>query len=59
MSDQGFYNRFTKEFTPAAGSTLTGVDQENYVSAMKTLVSCKIQMTPIIIENDYYRKLLG
>lgn len=59
MTDRGFYNRFTKEFTPAEGSTLTGVDQENYVSAMKTLVSCKLQMTPIIIENDYYKKLLG
>lgn len=59
MSDQGFYNRFTKEFTPSENSTLTGVNQENYTSAMKTLVSCKMQMTPIIIENDYYRKLLG
>ncbi len=59
MTDQGFYNRFTKEFTPSAGSTLNSADQENYISAMKTLVNCKLQMTPIIIENDYYRKLLG
>ena len=46
MTDQGFYNRFTKEFTPSAGSTLNPADQENYISAMKTLVNCKLQMTP-------------
>ena len=35
-SDRGFYNRYTGEFTPADGVTMTAEEQESYVSAMKS-----------------------
>lgn len=58
-SDKGFYNRFTQEFTPAAGVTMTAEEQENYVSAMKKLVSYKRSCTARIVENDFYDYVFG
>lgn len=58
-SDKGFYNRFTQEFTPAAGVTMTAEEQENYVSAMKKLVSYKRACTARIVENDFYDYVFG
>lgn len=58
-SDKGFYNRFTQEFTPAAGVTMTAEEQENYVSAMKQLVSYKRSCTARIVENDFYDYVFG
>ena len=54
MTDKGFYNRFTGKFTPAEGVTMTEEEQEAYVNRIKTLVSCRLEMSSIIIENDYY-----
>ena len=53
-SDRGFYNRFTQEFTPAPGVTMTEQEQEDYVSTMKRLVSYKLGSTDLIVENDFY-----
>ena len=53
-SDRGFYNRFTQTFTPAEGVTMTAEEQEEYVSAMRRLVSYKLDSTDLIIENDFY-----
>ena len=58
-SDKGFYNRFTQEFTPASGVTMTAEEQENYVSAMKSLVSYKRSCTARIVENDFYDYVFG
>ncbi len=58
-SDKGFYNRFTQEFTPAPGVTMTAEEQESYVSAMKKLVGYKMDCTPLIIENDFYDYVFG
>lgn len=53
-SDRGFYNRYTQEFTPAEGVTMTPDEQEEYVSAMKKLVGYKLDSTELIVENDFY-----
>lgn len=53
-TDKGFYNRFTGEFTPADGIEMTAEEQEAYVNRVKTLVSCRLEMSSIIVENDYY-----
>ena len=58
-TDRGFYNRFTQEFTPAEGVTMTAEEQENYVSAMKKLVSYKLNSTPMSVENNFYNEVFG
>ena len=58
-SDRGFYNRFTGEFTPAEGITMTQEEQEAYVSAMKRLVGYKLDSTALIVENDFYSQVFG
>ncbi len=58
-SDRGFYNRYTGEFTPAEGVTMTAEEQDNYVSAMKKLVGYKLDSTAMIVENDFYDVVFG
>ena len=58
-SDRGFYNRYTREFTPAEGVTMTAEEQESYVSAMKKLVDYKLDSTAMIVENDFYDVVFG
>jgi lipoteichoic acid synthase len=53
-TDQGYYNRYTQEFTLAEGVTMTAEEQEEYVSSMKKQVSNKLSCTELIIENDFY-----
>lgn len=59
MSDRGFYNRYTQEFTPAEGVAMTEEEQENYVSSMKKLVGYKLNATAMIVENDFYEIAFG
>mgnify|MGYP001098101220 CR=1 FL=1 len=59
MTDRGFYNRFTQEFTPAEGVVMTAEEQENYVSSMKKLVKYKLESTSMIVENNFYDAALG
>lgn len=58
-SDRGFYNRYTGEFTPADGVTMTAEEQESYVSAMKKLVQYKLDCTDMIVENNFYDHVFG
>ena len=58
-SDKGFYNRYTQEFTPAEGITMTAEEQESYVSSIKKLVRYKLESTELIVENDFYDYLFG
>ena len=58
-SDRGFYNRFTGDFTPAPGVTMTQEEQDSYVSAMKKLVGYKLDSTAMIVENDFYSHVFG
>lgn len=57
MTDKGLYNRFTGEFYPNEVVKMESEEQEAYVTQKKTEVSCKLAMTSIIIENDYYQLL--
>ena len=54
LTDKGYYNRYTQEFTPAAGVTMTAEEQESYVDSMKKQVTNKLSCTELIIENDFY-----
>lgn len=54
LTDKGLYNRFTREFTLAEDATMSAEEIEQYVESTKTKVSCRLAMTSIIIENDYY-----
>ena len=58
-SDRGFYNRFTGEFTPAEGVSMTAEEQDSYVSAMKKLVGYKLDSTAMIVENNFYDVAFG
>lgn len=58
-SDRGFYNRYTREFTPGSGVTMTAEEQESYVSAMKKLADYKLDSTAMIVENDFYDVVFG
>lgn len=58
-SDRGFYNRYTGEFTPADGVTMTAEERESYVSAMKKLVQYKLDCTDMIVENNFYDYVFG
>lgn len=59
MTDRGFYNRFTGEFTPANGVSMTAEEQDSYVSAMKKLVGYKLDSTALIVENNFYDVVFG
>lgn len=54
MTDRGFYNRYTQEFTPAEGVSMTAEEQEQYVESMKKQVSNRLSCTELIVENDFY-----
>ena len=38
---------------------MTAQEQEEYVSAMKRLVSYKLDSTALIVENDFYSQVFG
>ncbi len=59
MSDRGFYNSFTKTFTPVEGVSMTQEEQDSYVSSMRTLVGYQLSSTEMIVENDFYNVLFG
>lgn len=54
LTDTGYYNRYTQQFTPAAGVTMTEEETEAYVAATKKQVTNKLDCTELIIENDFY-----
>ncbi|MBR5743021.1 MAG: LTA synthase family protein, partial [Clostridia bacterium] len=58
LTDRGFYNRYTQEFTPAPGVNMTDAEIEEYVSAMKTKVKNILECTELIIQTDFYHKAL-
>ena len=54
LTDRGFYDRYTQEFTPAEGVTMTAEEQEQYVDIMRSQVSNKLSCSELIIENNFY-----
>lgn len=55
ITDKGFYNALTGEFTPVNGS----VADEVYMERIKSVVDQKFYYSVKILETDYYRKVLG
>ena len=55
ISDYGMYYANTKEFVLKDGKKV----DSDYVDTMNQIVSNKINMSRLLIEKDYYRKVLG
>ena len=55
VSDYGTYFSASSEFVPKDNMTIP----DNYVATMNSIVNNKINMSGLIIKNDYYRKVLG
>ncbi len=55
VTDKGTYDANTGEFTPNPGETV----DDDYVEAMKTIVSNKISFSKKVINYDYYGLLFG
>ena len=58
LTDQGKYNRYTGEFTPAEGVEMTEEEKNVYVENVKYIVNSRLRLGQLIIENDYYRQAL-
>lgn len=53
ITDKGRYNSLTEQFMPNEGVTV----EEGYVDKINTIIYKKYQMSRLILENDYYRKI--
>ena len=53
ITEKGRYNSLTEQFTPNEGVTV----EEGYVDKINTIIYKKYQMSRLILENDYYRKI--
>ena len=53
ITDKGRYNAITEEFTPNEGVEI----EEGYVKKINAIIYKKYQMSRLILENDYYRKI--
>ena len=58
-SHRGLYNHFTGESTPAEGVSMTGEEQDSYVSAMKKLVGYKLDSTHMVVTTDFFSQVFG
>lgn len=52
ITDKGRYNAVTEEFIPNEGT-----EEDGYVDKINTIIYKKYQMSRLILENDYYRKI--
>lgn len=55
ITDKGRYNAITGEFTPNQGVEV----EEGYVEEISKIIYQKYQMSRLILENDYYRKVFS
>jgi hypothetical protein len=56
-TDKGIYNRYTESFDLADGVIMTEKEKEDYVTAMKKVVTAKLEASTLIIETDYYNQI--
>lgn len=54
ITNKGRYNAITGEFVPNSGEEI----EEDYVKEINNVIYKKYQMSRLILENDYYRKVL-
>ena len=52
------YNRYTGTFEPAEGVVMSEEEKNAYVENIKYIVSSRLSLGQLIIENDYYRQAL-
>ncbi len=57
MTDLGTYNMDNDKFIPAEGIELSDTFIEGYVRKMKKIVKYKLDITDLIVNNDYYKTL--
>ena len=55
ITDKGKYNAITGEFTANEGTEI----EEGYVDKVSKIIYQKYQMSRLILENDYYRKVFN
>ncbi len=53
ITDKGRYNAITEEFIPNEGVEV----EEGYVEKINSIIYKKYQMSRLVLENDYYRKV--
>jgi len=53
ITEKGKYNSITGEFIPNDGIVV----EEDYVDGINEIIYQKYQMSRLILENDYYRKI--
>ena len=58
-SDKGFYNSFTKKFTPNEGVNMSSSALETYVKYMDSVANNRLKITNMIIESNFYNFALG
>lgn len=56
LTERGMYNRYTGEFEPAQGVEMKEEEEKVYVENVKYLVTNRLKLAQLIIENDYYRQ---
>lgn len=54
ITDKGRYNAITEEFMPNENTEI----EEGYVQKINNIIYKKYQMSRLILENDYYRKIM-
>ena len=55
ITDKGRYNAITEEFIPNENTEI----EEGYVQKINNIIYKKYQMSRLILENDYYRKIMN
>ena len=58
-SDKGFYNSFTKKFTPNEGVNMSQSALDTYVKYMDSVANNRLKITNMIIESNFYNFALG
>ena len=58
LTERGMYNRYTETIVPADGENMSEEEMNVYVENIKYIVSSRLKLGQLIIENDYYRQAL-
>ena len=59
VSDYGSYNSSTRSFTLKDGKELDGETEEEYVRRINNRVANSFSISKLLIDNDYYKYILG
>lgn len=58
LTDIGIYNRYKESFTLKDGVVMSEEELTNYVTIMKKVVKNKLEASVLILEQDYYGKII-